>query len=156
MKLKVPLKVSICPFYSNQIKVWNHYEITIWSSVILIWIKFSPTIKTLTTNRRSNFSDDRIDSRRFQFLTDLFYKTSMCSNRWGSSVINSGVSTNSGSQESSKRKDVQVERRYAFHLRRMQRATCLSALEAANIVVHLGLGQYTSAICRSAFVICMM
>lgn len=31
----------------------------------------------------------------------------------------------------------------AFHLRRVQRATCLSALDAVNIVVvHLGLGQY--------------
>lgn len=31
----------------------------------------------------------------------------------------------------------------AFHLRRVQHATCLSALDAVNIVVvHLGLGQY--------------
>lgn len=37
----------------------------------------------------------------------------------------------------------------------MQRATCLGALDSVNIVVvHLGLGQYTSTIRRYSFAVC--
>lgn len=65
------------------------------------------------------------------------------------SSVNSGISADSACQESRK---CRWRTSIAFHLRRVQRATCLGALDSVNIVVvHLGLGQYTSTIRRYSF-----